>query len=664
MATESLDPPRSRGILEVFKAERLRENPPVTPRIALDQHSGVYIRGEPVTLTCTSLGDYSGGPFTFYRNGQLLIRTHQDQRFHWLRIDHITDGDRGSYTCRDMETISGREVQSQPSNAVEITETDPLPSPGISLDQWTGMYLEGETVTINCIVASKYHSKTFIFYRNMEPLPSSQISIKDNIGTFTATSRNQGGRYQCQYGYFISGRWIESPHSVAVLVTIADPLTKPGISLNQPTGVYLEGETVAITCILKGEYRSQIYFYRDNQLLSSRQLFTKDNIGTLLVTNTNQGGQYQCQYGTFIKKRWLESQLSEDVTFTIEEPLAPPGISLDQSTGVYLEGERVTITCTVNRKYRGNIYYYRENQLLSSRQLFTKDNIGTFTVTGTNQGGRYQCKYGTSVKKRRIWSQLSDTVTVTITGPLTPPRISLDRSTGVYLDGETVTITCTVTGEYRGKIYFYRDNQLLSSHELFTKNNTGTFTVTGANQEGRYQCKYGTTVKRRRLKSQLSEAVTVTISGLSKPNISVDSRLVVKGGKVTFNCTNPRDLPGFTFHLYRFGEANYSDIQTAAARNNSVNFTITMMDQVDGGKYTCLYKGDVRGRLLTSAQSDPLHITVKDKSSWLEAAVGSAVVLIFILTLLGVCFWKKRKGQRDTLQTGDEDSSIDTMVKV
>ncbi|XP_067836797.1 Fc receptor-like protein 5 isoform X1 [Heptranchias perlo] len=432
--------------------------------------------------------------------------------------------------------------------------------------------------------------------------------------------------------------------------SIEDPLTAPAISLDQPSGVYLKGDTVTITCTVAGDYRDKTFhFYRDRQTLYSHQIITKDNIGTFRVSRTDQGGSYHCQYGTSVNRRQLWSQHSEDVTVTIADPLTTPGISLNLWSGVYVEGEMVTITCTVSRKNRDQTYhFYREQELLNSGQITTENNSGTFPVTGTNQEGRYYCQYGIYVKTRRLLSQRSKAVTVTIADTPKKPRISPDQPSGVYLKGETVTITCTVAGDYRDKTFhFYRDRRLLNSHQIITKDNIGTFRVTGTDQGGSYHCQYGTSVNRRQFWSQLSEAVRVTIAGLPTPNISVDSSLVVKGGKVTFNCTNPRDHPGFTFYLYRHREANYSDVQTAAARDNSVTFTITNIDHTDGGNYTCLYKGDVRGRLLTSAESDPVYITVRDRFVALEVGVGSTVVLILILALLGVCFWKKGKCKRN-----------------
>lgn len=90
------------------------------PRIVPDQYSGVYVKGESATLTCSSLSINSGSPFNFYRNRELLTPTDEGGRWARLRIDHMFDWDQGLYTCRDSRTIAGRQVLSPYSRAVEL----------------------------------------------------------------------------------------------------------------------------------------------------------------------------------------------------------------------------------------------------------------------------------------------------------------------------------------------------------------------------------------------------------------------------------------------------------------------------------------------------------------------------------------------------------------
>ncbi|XP_038635722.1 uncharacterized protein LOC119954503 isoform X4 [Scyliorhinus canicula] len=202
-------------------------------------------------------------------------------------------------------------------------------------------------------------------------------------------------------------------------------------------------------------------------------------------------------------------------------------------------------------------------------------------------------------------------------------------------------MTCRVNPDYLGEIYFYRENQLMNSHQLVTKDNIGTFLATSESQGGRYQCKYGAYTKTRWFESQFSKSVIVTIVGLPKPYISMDSSRALMGREVTFNCTSPRYHPGLTFYLYKLGDSNYLKAQVATARFNSVTFTIMKINHTNEGNYTCLYEVDRKRRRLTSALSNLVHFTVKDKSAGLEAGIGSTLTVILTLALLGVCFWKR-----------------------
>ncbi|XP_041036016.1 Fc receptor-like protein 5 isoform X2 [Carcharodon carcharias] len=439
-------------------------------------------------------------------------------------------------------------------------------------------------------------------------------------------------------------------------------LSKPVITLDQRTGVYVLGEMVTITCSVTGENRSKtFYFYRWHQVFSHPQIITRKNVIIFHATAVKNGDQFSCKYYVTVKGRRVDSLESQHVMVTITEPLGKPVITLDQSTGVYVVGEEVTLICTVWGDDREKTFNFsKADAWQHPRQLDM--NSGTFPVRGRSNEGRYQCQYKISIRGRHLTSPKSEALTVTITDPLTIPVISLDQTTGVYAVGETITMTCTVTGDNREKMfYFYKVSQRLDTRQITSKANMLTFPNTSLNHGGQYQCKYKITVQSRQFSSKKSEAATVTIAELPEPFISVDSSAVVLRGAVTFNCTNPGDIPAIAFYLHRQGDATHCDVMSAAAGVNSATFTIWKIDRSKIGNYTCRYEALITGRNLSSALSDPVHITVTEQEHVpMAVCIGFAMGVILLLALLGVCLWRKGRMQnnretRNVVPSGDQN---------
>ncbi|XP_078069596.1 immunoglobulin superfamily member 1-like [Mustelus asterias] len=338
-----------------------------------------------------------------------------------------------------------------------------------------------------------------------------------------------------------------------------------------------------------------------------------------------------------------------------QRDLPKPQLSLDQPTGVYLETENVTLTCTVETHCSDKfVSIYKDDQPSNLPPVSTRDSSARFSFPALNQGGLYQCVYW--CQSDQSSSPWSESVQVTVADPLTAPVVSLDQKSGVYIVGEKVTITCTVTGDYRYRtFYFYKDNDRLWFGRQFTRENSATYTVTYTNTIVNYKCQYGCSIKGTWLESKFSNMVTPTIAVLNKPHFWVDSDVAAQGGDVTFNCSSPRDNPAIAFYLYRQGEMELVSVKSPAADTHSVTFTVKNINRSEIGNYTCRYEADVNKRNLTSGDSDPVNITVRENSSVapLVAGIGSAVGLILILALLGFCLWRKGKrgGSREPRDT-------------
>jgi len=98
------------------------------------------------------------------------------------------------------------------------------------------------------------------------------------------------------------------------------------------------------------------------------------------------------------------------------------------------------------------------------------------------------------------------------TGHLPKPQILLDRTDGVYLQTENVTLTCTVETHCSDKTFnIYKDGQHSNLPPVSTRDKSARFSFAALNQGGLYQCYYW--CQSEGSSSPVSESVRVTITG-------------------------------------------------------------------------------------------------------------------------------------------------------
>ncbi|XP_041035994.1 basement membrane-specific heparan sulfate proteoglycan core protein-like [Carcharodon carcharias] len=620
----------SSSLFSVFFAIRrsVSQEPLRKPVITLDQSTGVYVIGETVTMTCTVTGDDRDKTFYFYKDGVRQYSRRNDTRDN-TRTFPVTDKrGEGRYQCQYQISIGGPDSTSPKSEAVNVTTTDRLEKPRINLNKRNGVYVIGETVTITCTVIGDVRKKTFYFYKDEELQVSRQIVTKVNIGTVQVTGRSSEGRYRCQYEIVMEGRHLISTKSEAVTVITTDPLKIPVISLDQKTGVYAVGETITMTCTVTGDNRQKrFYFYKRYQQLSSSPYITKTNTLTFANTSPSHSGQYQCKYRTAVQSRQFDSKQSQAVLVTIAALPIKPVITLNQPTGVYLPGEKGSITCIVTGDKRDKFFkFYRNNELLHFAKTGTQGSFVALSIGATYRGGQYRCQYSTSINSRLLVSPISEAVTVTMADPLKIPVISLDQKTGVYAVGETITMTCTVTGDNRQKRFdFYKGYRHLSSSPYFTSTNTLTFANTSPSHSGQYQCKYRTAVQSRQFDSKQSQSVTVTIvDPLKIPVISLDQKTGVYavGETITMTCTVTGDNRQKRFDFYK----GYRQLSSSPYFTSTNTLTFANTSPSHSGQYQCKYRTAVQSRQFDSKQSKAVSVTIAELPEPYISVDSSAVI--------------------------------------
>ncbi|XP_078069591.1 Fc receptor-like protein 5 [Mustelus asterias] len=497
---------------------------PDKPSVSVNRPDHVYLKNEQIDVACEAPPSYTGSSFYLYRGGQSRpIKTKAAESLELGVTFPITDPlNTGSveFSCMYKKTLSQREIISEKSDSLRVTLVDQRTTPVISLDQWTGVYVVGEKVTITCTVPGNSPGRSFTFYKGKRMLDTRKHIAKDNIGKFTVTDRNQSGRYQCKYRDSVYARWLESPLSETATITVVDSPDKPSISVNHPDQAFVRGEVIEVTCEAPPSYAgSSFYLYRGRQkqpIKTETASSAKSRVRFTISNQLDKGSEFIfCLYMKVVSQREIISERSETVSVTVVDEFAAPVISLDQRTGVYVVGEKITIACTAPGNSPERIVtFYKGNRMLDTRHVVTKDNIGTLMVTNRNQAGQYQCKYGDTVYGQWLESPLSETVTVTVVD-LPKPNLS------VHIDpmhqGGEIRLNCTSPRDRPGvTFYLYRQGEVSYSdvQAAAAGGNSVNFTIKNVDQKGgggNYTCRYEEDVSRRKVFSDLSDPVHIPI---------------------------------------------------------------------------------------------------------------------------------------------------------
>uniref|UniRef100_A0A8C3IPM4 Ig-like domain-containing protein n=1 Tax=Chrysemys picta bellii TaxID=8478 RepID=A0A8C3IPM4_CHRPI len=210
--------PVSISVFPALAAPSLRLIPPLP----------LYVTGETVTAECVVPAEpYVPRAHWVLRDGETL-RELPGSRFPL----NVTPSDSGTYQCGYNTELHGRHLRSPPSEPVPLNVTDPPPQPQLSVDPLSGVVSEGLPLLITCMAPRNTSERRFHFYKDGAEIlfadTGSEISTMEPGTSFMNFSvlsipwagPSNTGQFSCGYEVNMSGRWIPSPRSQAVNITV------------------------------------------------------------------------------------------------------------------------------------------------------------------------------------------------------------------------------------------------------------------------------------------------------------------------------------------------------------------------------------------------------------------------------------------------------------
>ncbi|XP_077057471.1 B-cell receptor CD22-like [Siphateles boraxobius] len=480
--------------------------------------SGVKVEGDSVTLNCISdsnppaeISWFKGG--TIVGSGRIYS------------ISKISSDDSGEYKCKSINDHGKKN-----SDAVTLNVMYSPRNVSVSISP-SGVIVEGDSVTLNCISDSNPPALNFSWFKGGRILQSGETYSITNIksessGDYHCSARNKHG----------------SQASAAVNVNIMYPPKSVSVSIS-PSGVIVEGDSVTLNCISDSNPPAEISWFKGGTIVRSGRIYNISKI------SSDDSGEYKCKS---INKHGVE--YSDTVTLNVM--YLPRNVSvLISGSGVIVQGDSVTLKCISDSNPPAEISWFKGGTFVGSGRIFSISKISS------DDSGEYKCK---SINKHG--EKYSDAVTLNVV--YSPRNVSVSISpSGVIVEGDSVTLSCISESNPPAEISWFKGKlKILQSGK--------TYSITNIKSSGDFHCS-----ARNKHGSQTSAAVNVNIMYPPRNVTALISASgeIVEGDSVTLNCSFDSNPPALNFSWFKGG----TNVGSGKIYN------ISKISSDDSGKYKC-----------------------------------------------------------------------------
>nr|XP_033781149.1 Fc receptor-like protein 5 [Geotrypetes seraphini] len=431
---------------------------PAAPSLSFTAGYVVYMTGEPATLRCSVSRTQTVLGYQFHKDGGKVTEGHLTPSQGIYSITSVNKGTAGSYSCTYWTLDAGETVLSRESQAIVLYVIDHLPTPVLSLEPPSSIYISGEPVTLRCVHAKVDSITEYHFFKDGADALREGRSPSDSTYRIRKATGSMEGWYSCLYRSETRGRAIRSMESPRQFFSVTAQPPAPSIALHPEYPVYITEEPVTLSCASPGLATVTGYrFYKDGREVTERSSFSQRNYFISGVTSST-AGTYSCIYWISERGRDVPALPSTLVTVVVIEPLHPPVFFLTPSNGRIEDGDNLILTCSILPNFKKIIMLFTRNgEVIRHDQSLnrTESNVRfSFRVSKGNASheGNYSCYYIADIHGRMLTSPQSNSQQVTVEARklLWLMLIGLAASLGLILTVFLVIILCQMLCARKG----------------------------------------------------------------------------------------------------------------------------------------------------------------------------------------------------------------------
>ncbi|KAB0366378.1 hypothetical protein FD754_010534, partial [Muntiacus muntjak] len=511
-----------------------------------------------VVLRCQAKANIVLNNMTLYKNGRILETLNKTSDFH---IHQASMKDNGEYHCRgakDNHFVS--------SNKIKIVVQELFPSPVLRAS--STQPTERDVVTLTCETQlSQQRPEGHLLFRF--------VKQSNNVGSdwknspefqFSPIRKENSGSYWCEARRVNS---LVQKRSQELQIQVRVPVSQPVLTLRPPGTWNLVTDKMSLQCeVQRGSLPIWYQFFHEGVLLEEIESTSERKTFHRLSPTEKHSGNYYCTANNGLGPQWSKVMI----------PVSKPVLTFSSPGTRTSVGIKMILQCEAQRGSLPIWYqFFHEGVLLKKREAISWRTVSySFSVTRENSGN-YYCTADNGFGPQR-----SETMSLSVTVPVSQPVLSLSPPGTQILVGNEVRLQCEVQ---RGSLpiwyQFFREDVLLTRTEATSWRTVSySFSVTGENS-GNYYC-----TADNGFGPQRSESISLSvIVPVSHPVLTLRAPRgqAVVGDMVELHCEARRGSPPI---LYQFYHEDVTLGSSSSPSGGGASFNLILKAE-HSGNYFC-----------------------------------------------------------------------------